>query len=69
MEEKTITESQWISLLNKTAQLGSDMDKSNLMIEIAQKMPKTENLKLAYLKVTKTIGNDSDYGKAMRAVE
>jgi hypothetical protein len=69
MEEKTITESQWISLLNKTSQLGSDMDKSNLMIEIAQKMPKTENLKLAYLKVAKSIGNDSDYGKAMRAVE
>jgi hypothetical protein len=45
------------------------MDKSTLLIEIAQKMPRTEMLKSLYLTAAKSIGNDSDYGKAVRAVE
>ncbi len=69
MEEKTISEPQWIKLISKTAQLGSDMDKSNLLVEIAQKMPKSENLKSAYLKAAKSINADPDYGRAVRAVE
>jgi hypothetical protein len=69
MEEKTISESQWINLLNQTVKLGSDMDKANLLVEIAQKMPRTENLKATYLTAAKAISDDSDYGKAVRAVE
>ncbi|HEY4154883.1 MAG TPA: hypothetical protein VGM24_05640 [Puia sp.] len=69
MEEKAITESQWEGLLDKTAQLGSDMDKANLLTEIARKMPKDENLKIAYMKSAKSIGNDSDYGRVIRAME
>jgi hypothetical protein len=69
MDGKSITESQWASLINQAAKLGSDMDKSTLLIEIAQKMPRTEMLKSLYLTAAKSISNDSDYGKAVRAVE
>ncbi|HZK64583.1 MAG TPA: hypothetical protein VFC34_10575, partial [Puia sp.] len=69
IEVKSLTDSQWISLMNKTGQLGSDMDKADLLQDIAQKMPRTENLKAAYLSVAKTITSDPDYGKAVRAVE
>jgi hypothetical protein len=69
MDGKSITESQWASLINQAAKLGSDMDKSTLLIEIAQKMPRTEMLKSLYLTAAKSIGNDSDYGKAVREVE
>ncbi|MFI5194424.1 MAG: hypothetical protein ACHQD7_10205, partial [Chitinophagales bacterium] len=65
----SLTDSQWISLMTKAGQLGSDMDKASLLQEIAQKMPRTGNLKAAYLSVAKTITNDPDYGKAVRAVE
>ncbi|MDP4213819.1 MAG: hypothetical protein Q8926_14460 [Bacteroidota bacterium] len=69
IEIKGLTDPQWINLMNKTAKLGSDMDKAYLLQEIAKKMPRTENLKAAYLTAAKTISNDPDYGKAVRAVE
>ena len=69
MEIKTISDSQWITLINKASQLGADMDKANLLKEIARKMPRTEMMKSAYLTAAKSISNDSDYGKAVRAVE
>ena len=69
LEEKSISEEQWIKLIDKTQQLGSDMDKSSLLITIAQKMPKTETVKASYLKSAKTIHNDSDYGRTLRAAE
>ena len=68
MEQKNISNEQWILLINKTAGLGADMDKSNLLIYIAQKMPKAEIIKAAYLKAAKTINEDSEYGKVLRAV-
>ena len=52
----SITESQWIILINQSESLGSDMGKSNMLMEIAKNMPKT-------------IGNDNDYGRVMRALE
>jgi hypothetical protein len=64
-----ISENQWIHLVSKTAILGSDIDKANLLVDIAQKMPKTEPVKAAFLKAAKSIGNDSDYGKVVRALE
>jgi hypothetical protein len=69
MESKVISEGQWISLINNISSISSDMDKSNLLIAISQKMPKTEILKTAYLKTAKTINNDFDYGKTLRAME
>ncbi len=67
--EKDISVIQWISLMDKTTRLGSDMDKSDLLVAIAEKMPRTEILKSAYRKAAKSIGNDNDYGKALRGIE
>jgi hypothetical protein len=64
-----ITETQWISMLNNMSHLGSDMDKANLLILATQKMPKTQTLKETYLAAAKSIHNDSDYGRAIRAIE
>jgi hypothetical protein len=68
IKEKDLSESQWITLVNKIAALGSDMDKSNMLVEVAKKMPKTEMVRAVYMKVAKTIGNDADYGKVIRAL-
>jgi hypothetical protein len=57
------------SLLNRVSAIGSDMDKANLLIAISQKIPKIEQVKASYLKAAKTIHNDADYGRVLRAVE
>ena len=62
-------EEQWSSLINITGKLNSDEDKSNMMLEISQKMPINGNLKSIYLKAAKTIRDDMQYGRAVRAVE
>ena len=64
-----ITESQWIILINQSESLGSDMDKANILSEFSKKMPKTDPVKAAYVKAAKTIVNDNDYGRVMRALE
>ena len=69
MQQGTITDSQWTTLISKATYLGADMDKANLLTEIAQKMPRTEMLKAAYLAAAKSINDNSEYGKAVRAVE
>jgi hypothetical protein len=69
MQEKTITDTQWTTLIRKAPYLGADMDKANLLTEIAAKMPRTEMLKAAYLAAAKSINDNSEYGKAVRAVE
>jgi hypothetical protein len=69
MARKGLTEGEWVSLLDGVSHIGSDFDKSNLLVEMAAKIPKSDTLKATYLKVAKTITNDMDYGRAMRAVE
>ena len=64
-----ITENQCIILINQSLTLASDMDKANTLSEIAKKMPRTDVVKAAYTKAAKTIGNDNDYGRVMRALE
>lgn len=64
-----ITENQWINLISQSASLGSDVDKANILSAFAKKMPRTDPVKSAYRKAAKTIGNDNDYGRAMRQLE
>jgi len=64
-----ISENQWIILIGQSESLSSDMDKANLLSDFSKKMPKTDPLKTAYVKAAKTIGNDNDYGRVMRALE
>jgi hypothetical protein len=63
------TDDEWIGLIRAVARLNEDGDKSELLVRIAQKIPKNEKLKADYLAAAKTIREDSEYGKAMRAVE
>lgn len=66
---KNMSDSQWIGLLHQVSLLNADMDKASLLSQIALIMPKNEAVRREYLKAARTIGNDTDYGKAVRAVE
>lgn len=68
VKQSHISETQWITLIAKAAQLGSDMDKTNLLISYTQKMPRTEPIKSAYTQAAKSVGDDFNYGKLMRAI-
>ncbi|MBC8110488.1 MAG: hypothetical protein H7Y04_05455, partial [Verrucomicrobia bacterium] len=63
------TDQQWILLMNETAKIASDFEKSNVMVQIARRMPKNEKIKAAYLKVAKTLASDSEYSKVVRVIE
>jgi hypothetical protein len=69
IQTKDLSEAQWILLESKVSSLGSDMDKANLLVEIARRMPKTEIVRAEYRKAAKSINNDSDYGKVIRALD
>ncbi len=69
MDTDTLTEDQWTGLINEAAKLDGDFEKSNMLLQISLKMPKSENIKTAYLKAAKTIAGDMEFGKAVRAVE
>jgi hypothetical protein len=69
IETNGITEEQWINLINKTQQISSELDRSNLLIQIASKIPKTENTKAAHLNAARTIHADADYTKVIKAIE
>jgi hypothetical protein len=66
---KDLSEGQWLMLEAKVSVLGSDMDKTNMLVEIAKKMHRTEMVRAGYIKAAKSINNDSDYGKVIRAVD
>jgi hypothetical protein len=67
--EDNLSEEQWISLINQISNIAPDNEKSDFLLLISQKMPKSENIKSAYLKAAKTITDNAEYGKAIRAVE
>jgi len=69
MGENNLSEEQWISLIDQTANIGGDFEKSNFLIQLSRKMPKSENIRNAYLKAAKAISDDGQYGRALRAVE
>ncbi len=64
-----ISEAQWVVLIGKVSSINADIDKANLLVEIAPKMLKTDIVKISYQKAAKTLNNDMDYGRAMRAME
>ncbi|HSC39678.1 MAG TPA: hypothetical protein VLD19_17455 [Chitinophagaceae bacterium] len=68
LNREVISEYQWLVLIGETARLHNDFDKAHLLVQIAPKMPATDNIKQAYLAAAKTIRSDMDYGKVMRAV-
>jgi hypothetical protein len=60
-------EVHWLLLLDGVARLGQNELKAALLIDLSQKMPKTDGIKAAYLKTAKTITTDADYGRVLRA--
>jgi len=63
------TDIQWAGLIKTANRLDEESQKADLLVEIAGKMPRTDTVKATYLRVAKTITNDMQYGKVMRAVE
>ncbi len=64
-----MNEAQWGSLIVQVSRLAADFDKSNMLLEIARIMPKSEYLHTTYLLAAKTIVSDEEYGKALRAIQ
>jgi hypothetical protein len=62
------TEQQWASLIDASTQVSPDFEKSNLLLSIAERMPRTETLKTAYLNAAKTIKSGMEYDKTKKAV-
>jgi len=69
MDVKDISEEQWIDVINSASAQQSDQDKSNMLVRIAQKMPRTEKMKAAYLSAAKKINDDAAYGRTVKQVE
>jgi hypothetical protein len=63
------TDAEWTSLIRATGALPADYLKSELLPQIASKMPRTDSLRAVYRMSAKSIQNDMDYGKVMRAIE
>jgi len=63
------TDAEWISLIRAVGRMEEDGNKSDLLMQIAQKMPHNEIVKAEYKTAARTIKDDADYGKAMRAIE
>jgi hypothetical protein len=64
-----VTNAEWIGLIRATSALQQDYLKSELLLKIAPKMPRTDSLISAYSSSAKRIQGDMDYGKVMRAIE
>jgi len=63
------TDAEWITLIRAGAAMEDDNSKSGMLVKIAQKMPHNEPLKTEYKAAARTIKDDAEYGKAMRAIE
>ena len=63
------TDAEWVSLIRAGAAMENDDRKSNMLVRIAQKMPHNESLNPEYKAAARTIKDDANYGKAMRAME
>ncbi len=63
------TDGEWINLIRAGASMENDDDKSDLLVRIALKMPVGDSIKAEYKTAARTIKDDAEYGKAMRAIE
>jgi hypothetical protein len=63
------TNAEWISLIRAGAGMENDNSKSDMLVRIAKKMPIDDSVKAEYKTAARTIRDDAEYGKAMRAIE
>jgi hypothetical protein len=70
MGENALSEGQWVAFINQINSIGNnDYEKGNLLLQLVGKMPKTDQVKGAFVKAAKTIRDDSEYGRVMRSIE
>ncbi len=69
VDQNNLSEEQWITLIGQTVNINGDFEKSSFLIQLTRKLPKSDNIREAYLKAAKTINDDSQYGRAVRAIE
>ena len=60
---------QWIEIIEAAATLSSDEDKCNLLVTMAPVLPKTDSVRSVYMKTAKTINQEFELGRAMKALE
>ena len=63
------TDGEWTGLLRAAGTLNEDYLKSELLLRIAANMPRTDSLRAAYRLVARSIRDDAEYGRTMRAVD
>ena len=64
-----MTDAEWVSLIRAVGRMEEDYGKSEVLLQIAQKMPHSDLVKAEYKTAARTIKGDAEYGKAMRAIE
>ncbi|MFI5155287.1 MAG: hypothetical protein ACHQEM_03845 [Chitinophagales bacterium] len=68
-EKNLETDAQWVALINSCGQIQASFEKSNALIELATRMPKNDQVRSAYMKVAKTIPEDAEFGRVVKAIE
>jgi hypothetical protein len=63
------TNAEWSSLIRAGAAMENDNEKSDMLVRIAKKMPVADSVKAEYKTAARTIKDDAEYGRAMRAIE
>lgn len=70
LAEKSVNnDAEWTMLIQKVGVLNEDYIKTDLLLKIAPKMPRTDSVQAAYKAAARTIHQDEGYGKVMRALD
>lgn len=63
------TDADWANLVRAVGTLNEDFMKGELLMKIARDLPRNDSLILIYRTAAKSIHDDMEYGKTLRAVE
>lgn len=67
LEQKT--DEQWMALIDAASRINATAEKTNVLIGIGQKMPRTDAVKAAYLKAAKTITAEAEYARVVSTIK
>lgn len=63
------SDEQWIAIIDAASKINATAEKTNVMVGIGQKMPKTDAVKAAYLKSAKTITAEAEYARVVNTIK
>lgn len=63
------SEAQWIAEIESASRINATAEKTNLMADIGQKMPKSDAVKDAYMKAAKTISAETEYRRVISIIK